>query len=358
MKKLNMLKIIADVCSVFAGSLNPIVQKCKSLFVKNPWLWFSFFLYVIAYIPYAILSKQIGTKAQVWQIMILTSLAACVVTIVEFFLIGIYRFLKSKKTADIFSFWKELKITSTNVGMAIASALISLTTNASYMYTGAALVTMLLLTRGSVLIIAPLSDKIQKRTITPSTWVGFCLAILAVMCSILGAGVPAGTGWLVILALYVSAYFVNMKHYGANQENFRFLCASQLISCTLMLAISLLSLSVSDLTDFSMLTSDIKIKAFFVGVLAQTTGIFGPMMLMSKTEQTYSVPINRSGGIFAGTIAQKYLGKQIDTTTYFGLAFFIAAVFALAIGRSTNAQEQTDAVAYDAIRDENSTLHS
>jgi hypothetical protein len=150
-----------------------------------------------------------------------------------------------------------------------------------------------------------------------------------------------------------------MKHYGANQENFRFLCASQLVSCTLMLVISLLSLSVSNLTDFSMLTSDIKIKAFFVGVLAQTTGIFGPMMMMSKTEQTYSVPINRSGGVFAGTIAQKYLGKQIDTTTYFGLAFFIAAIFALAIGKSTHAQEQTNvAVTYDAVRDENPTLHS
>jgi hypothetical protein len=314
---------------------------------------------VIAYIPYAILSKQVGAKAQIWQIMILTSLAACVVTIIEFFLIGIWRYLKSKRVSDILSFWKELKITSTNVGMAFASAMISLTTNASYMYTGAALVTMLLLTRGSVLIMAPLNDKMQKRTITPGTWVGFCLAILAVMCSILGAGMPVGTGWLVILALYVSAYFVNMKHYGANQENFRFLCASQLISCTLMLAISLLSLSVSDLTDFSMLTSDIKIKAFFVGVLAQTTGIFGPMMMMSKTEQTYSVPINRSGGVFAGTIAQKYLGKQIDTTTYFGLAFFIAAIFALAIGKSTHAQEQTNvAVTYDAVRDENPTLHS
>lgn len=354
-----MLKTITNLRSVFASSLNLIVQKCKSQFVKNPWLWFSFFLYVIAYIPYAILSKQVGAKAQIWQIMILTSLAACVVTIIEFFLIGIWRYLKSKRVSDILSFWKELKITSTNVGMAFASAMISLTTNASYMYTGAALVTMLLLTRGSVLIMAPLNDKMQKRTITPGTWVGFCLAILAVMCSILGAGMPVGTGWLVILALYVSAYFINMKHYGANQENFRFLCASQLVSCTLMLVISLLSLSVSNLTDFSMLTSDIKIKAFFVGVLAQTTGIFGPMMMMSKTEQTYSVPINRSGGVFAGTIAQKYLGKQIDTTTYFGLAFFIAAIFALAIGKSTHAQEQTNvAVTYDAVRDENPTLHS
>lgn len=344
--------------SVLANSIKFVFNKCKDRIVKNPWLWLSFLLYVIAYIPYAILSKQVGTKAKIWQIMILTSAAACVVTVLEFFLIGAYRSFRSKKLSDIFSFWKELKFTATNVGMACASATISLTTNASYMYTGAALITMLLLTRGSVLLMAPVSDGIHNRPVKTNTWIGFCLAFIAVLCSIMGVGLPTGTGWLVILGLYICAYFVNMKHYGSNQENFRFLCASQLMCCFLMLTISVTSLLVTDATDFSSLPTETQIKAFFMGILAQATGIFGPMIMMSKTEQTYSVPINRSGSVFAGAIAQKILGKNIELPAFCGIFFFLAAVIMLALAKSTTTQTQTESVQYVAIRDQNTTLHS
>ena len=343
MKEVNMLKI--NAATHFSDSMNASKQflsRCTDRIVKNPWLWISFVLYIVAYIPYAILSKQVGTKAQIWQIMILTSAAACAVTIFEFFAIVIYRFIKSKNASDIISFCRELKFTSANVGMACASAMISLTTSASYMYAGAALVTMLLLTRGSVLMIAPISDKIQNRTVKTNTWIGFCLAFVAVLCSILGAGVPSGVGWLVILAMYAGAYVVNMKHYGANQENFKFLCASQLVCCFLMLFVSTASLCVTDATNFSVLPRDTQIKAFFVGVLAQTTGIFGPMIMMSKTEQTYSVPINRSGSVFAGALAQKILGRNIELPAFLGILFFIAAVFMLAFGKTSQTNPNTN----------------
>lgn len=358
MKKSNMLKTNTNLrLSVFASSIKHVFNTCKNRIIKNPWLWLSFLLYVVAYVPYAILSKQVGMKAQIWQIMILTSAAACVVTVTEFFLIGMYRFFRSKQLSDIVSFWKELKFTPANVGMACASATISMTTNASYMYTGAALVTMLLLTRGSVLLMAPVSDKMQHRPVKTNTWIGFCLALLAVLCSITGAGMPTGTGWLIILGMYALAYFVNMKHYGSNQENFRFLCASQLVCCFLMLTISICSLLVTNVTDFSVLSSDTQLKAFFVGILAQTTGIFGPMIMMSKTEQTYSVPINRSGSVFAGALAQKILGKNLELPAFCGIFFFIAAVIMLASTKTTQSTEN-ESVQYVTVRDESAALQS
>jgi hypothetical protein len=317
-------------------------------FIKmHLWLWVSLILYFAAYVPYSMQSKRISDHVTTVQILPLTSLGGLSVTLLEFAVLGfiVSRRDKMSSLSRALAFWRQLTFNAAAIITGVACAIISMMTTASYMLHGAALVTMGLLLRGGMLSLAPINDRIQRRHISRQTWVGFSLALAAIMCGIASAGAIPPIGIAIFIA-YLCAYALNLNFYGKNQGKFRFLCSAQLVACTTMLLISaiqciamlshdgirmaivhakshgsgLLSISVSD-----------ALHAISIGAMAQLTGIFGPMILMSPTEQTYSVPINRSGSVIATVAAQHLLGNTLSVAQMLGVAFFVIAIVVLAL---------------------------
>lgn len=305
---------------------------------KSKLLWFWLVLYFICYVPYTIQSKSLGKHISALQIFPYTSLGSFFTTIVEFFVLGLI-FSKGK---DIFAFWKKLQFSVASVGTGIACAMISITTTASYMLQGVAVITMMLLMRGGMLSLAPINDLRQKRKISTKSWSGFVLAFIAICCGILGAGKIPFVGFI-ILALYIGAYSVSLNFYGKNQGNFLFLCSAQIIACASMLFISCCGIILFKQT-FVLISANQIFKGFSIGILAQLIGIFGPLIILTPVEQTYSVPIHRSGSIIAGIVAQKLLGNKIDNSSILGTLFFIAAIIVLATRKSSVQTSKNDSI--------------
>jgi len=329
------------------AKLHDAFKRACAFLRSHLWLWVSLFFYFAAYVPYSMQSKRISDHVTTVQILPLTSLGGFTVTLLEFTLLGFV--ITRKQNAPIFvraiAFWRKLTFNTAAVLTGVACGIISMMTTASYMLHGAALVTMGLLLRGGMLSLAPISDSIQQRHVSTQTWIGFSLAVIAIACSIVSAGAIPLIG-IVIFVVYECAYALNLNFYGKNQRKFEFLCSAQLVACTTMILISIVQCFAMWTNDgirnaivhvsargtglLSITTIDIR-DALSIGALAQLTGIFGPMILMSPTEQTYSVAINRSGSVIATVTAQRLLGSTLHPAQLLGVAFFIIAIIVLAL---------------------------
>ena len=79
------------------------------------------------------------------------------------------------------------------------------------------------------------------------------------------------------------------------------------------------------------------LPTMLLGVLSQGTGIFGTLVFLDPSENTFSVPVNRSSSILAGVVASAilavFLGAQWPSAHQLaGAALVIAAILALTLG--------------------------
>lgn len=337
------------------------------------WLWVSLVLYFSVYVPYSMQSKRISDHVTTMQILPLTSLGGFTVTVLEFIVLGfvITRGHDAAFTDRALAFWRKLTLNRAAIITGMACAVISIMTTASYMLHGAALVTMGLLLRGGMLSLAPFNDRRQHRHISTQTWVGFSLALAAILCSLLSAGAIPLVGIAIFIA-YECAYALNLNFYGKNQGKFSFLCSAQFVACTTMLTISAMQ-CIAMLAHDGIRTAIVHahavgtgllsvtlldaFKALSIGALAQLTGIFGPMILMSPTEQTYSVPINRSGSVIATVAAQQLLGNALQPAQLLGVLFFVVAIVVLALRPRVQCPVNHDTIIIDdTVRNTDATL--
>lgn len=350
------------------------LMKAAYAFIKTHlWLWVSLVLYFAAYVPYSMQSKRISDHVTTMQILPLTSLGGFSVTLLEFLVLGfiVTRGKQLRWRSRVPAFWRQLTFNAAAIITGVACAIISMMTTASYMLHGAALVTMGLLLRGGMLSLAPINDKLQRRHISAQTWVGFSLALAAIMCGIASAGAIPPIGIAIFIA-YICAYALNLNFYGKNQGKFRFLCSAQFIACTTMVLISIAQCTAmlahdgirmaiihvkSHSAGLLSLTAADAVHALSIGAMAQLTGIFGPMILMSPTEQTYSVPINRSGSVIATVAAQHLLGSTLSIAQLCGVAFFVVAIVVLALRPQVQCSVNRDRIiSNDEVRDTATTL--
>lgn len=342
-----------------------IAQRFKAgvAFVRTHlWLWVSLILYFATYVPYSMQLKRISDHVTTMQILPLTSLGGFSITMLEFLTLGfvVTRGASVPWHARVLAFWRQLSFDAASIITGIACAVISMMTNASYMLHGAALVTMGLLLRGGMLSLAPINDKLQRRHISAQTWVGFSLALAAIMCGVASAGAIPPIG-IAIFITYIGAYALNLNFYGKNQGKFRFLCSAQFVACVTMVIISMLQCTTMLAHDgvrtailharshgdgLLAISAADALHALSIGAMAQLTGIFGPMILMSPTEQTYSVPINRSGSVIATVAAQHLLGNSLSIAQLCGVGFFVVAIVVLAL--RPQVQRMTNCVKIDS----------
>ncbi|MBX7117237.1 MAG: hypothetical protein K1X64_23165 [Myxococcaceae bacterium] len=248
---------------------------------------------------------------------------------------------------------------ATTLSALCASATI-LTTTLGYSFEGTSVLLTMLFMRGGVLIIAPLVDAVHRRAIRNTSWGALALSALGVLAAT-GVATRLDMGmwaWL-NLAVYLTSYFVRlhvMSGHAKNddrQQTKAFFVEEQLVATpALLLALGAwsafgVSSSAADMRTGWVWPSGLDgLAVIAIGVFSQGTGIFGALVLLYPSENSYSVPINRASSLVAGVavsalLAAAGLGKTLSPGELWGAGWVLLAMAVLAFRRDEPAPQRS-----------------
>lgn len=200
----------------------------------------------------------------------------------------------------------------------LATAAVIGTTTLAYTFDGVSIVFVMLLMRGGVLILAPIVDTLSKRRTRWFSWAGLLLSLASLVVAFSESGGYEITLICAIdVAIYLASYFLRLRFMSrlakskSPEANRRYFVEEQMVASPAMFLLLVLvalwgqgeiALAVrAGFTTF--LEEPILGEAILIGLLSQGTGIFGGLILLDPSENTYSVPVNRCSSILAGVVA-------------------------------------------------------
>ena len=315
------------------------------------WVWA--FGYFAAYAPYSLLTKalsdgRLGARVTGNMILPVSTFTSFIAAMVFLVATGWWRSATKMNVGGLTlptpTRWTALS--------GLCGATILTTTTLAYTFEGVSIVFMMLLMRGGVLIMAPLVDSISKRKVRPASWVALGLTLLSLVVAMVGrvdgARISLIAG-LNVLA-YLGAYFVRLQFMSrlaksdSNDATRRYFVEEQLVSTpAAFAALALLALigsgrSLLEIRDgFTALPfTSMWPWAVLIGVLSQGTGIFGALVLLDKSENSFSVPVNRASSVIAGVVATLSIhwlwgGPALELSEGIGAALVMVAIVVLSL---------------------------
>jgi uncharacterized membrane protein YdcZ (DUF606 family) len=197
----------------------------------------------------------------------------------------------------------------------LCGATILTTTTLAYTVSGVSIVFMMLLMRGGMLMMAPIVDALSGRKVRWFSWVALGLTLASLVVATVGkeGGFALPFVAIVDVTAYLAAYFVRLRVMSkmAKSDSMevtrRSFVEEQLVSTSAaLLGLVLLALvGVEDIrAGFTRFVFTRQWPwAVLIGALSQGTGIFGALVLLDKSENSYSVPVNRASSVLAGVLA-------------------------------------------------------
>ena len=277
----------------------------------------------------------------------------------------------------------------------ICTGVVVVTTTLAYTINGVTIVTAMLFMRGGMLIMSPIVDTLFKRHVRWFSWAALGMSLLALIVSSLWLPIYDGNlSWetmfgqpvmfWVDLAAYLGAYFVRLtmmskKAKSKNADDTKkFFVEEQMVgtpSIFIILAIaSLFAPTLADLTDpatgvvsmggfggllygvhagftsFWSRPSEVILIAMGIGLFSQFNGVFGGLILLYPSENSFAVPVNRCSSILAGVVAtlalvavfgDKYpLPMPQEAGQFVGAAFVVGAILFLALPKYLAGKKQ------------------
>jgi hypothetical protein len=320
-------------------------------------IWTFAFGYFAAYVPYAAMTKAISSGMLEPAIprmsgtaMLPLTIATSTLGMVLFLgLSGLWRHARRFELGGVSLPRPSLPTLLSGIGTAAIIA----TTTLAYTF-DMSIVFAQLLMRGGVLIVAPVVDLLGKRKVRWFSWVGFGFSVLAVIIPFLkDARISMPAMAALNFGIYIFAYFVRLRlmtRFGKSSEDnaqVRYFVEEQLVA-TPMILVTIFGLSFlpgqfgAELTTgFAMITHPGEMAAALptllmlvaIGLCSQGTGIFGGLVLLDKSENTYAVPVNRASSVLAGVIAAGglayFYGDSMDAYELGGAAAIMAAIVVL-----------------------------
>lgn len=312
-------------------------------------IWWFAFGYFASYVPYSALTKllslgSIGGSGSVSGFRILP--ASAITSMIGMFLfLTIARWWRFAGTRRI-GRW-DLPVPGRWTFLSgVMTAAIILTTTLAYAVPGASIVLMMLLMRGGVLVAAPIVDAFAHRRVRTAAWIALALSLGALALGIEPdrGGLPPAA--LLITAIYVGAYFVRLSFMSRlaksddGATNRRYFVEEQMVATPAAVA----AIVIAALIGEGRLGAELRIGLadlagspalpvlVAVGLFSQGTGIFGGLVLLSKEENSFCVPVNRASSVLAGISATAVLalaGRQDGGST--GKELAAAAILAIAL---------------------------
>jgi drug/metabolite transporter (DMT)-like permease len=319
---------------------------------KAPSIWWWAFGYFAAYAPYSALTNALtvigigGEKVGGVELLPVTVLATVVTAMAFLAVTGWWRYAVHAGERI------PRPTLPTALSGLCASGIIATTT---YAYTFHGLVLVSLLMRGGVLILAPAIDLLSGRRIRWYSAAALVLALAALSLPLFGGGlgpdIPFACG--LDVAIYLMCYFVRLQLMTRRAKspdpdaNLRYFVEEQLVSSPALLLILVVwafalpgafagSLH-GGFVDFWAKPVWLCAIALGVGVLSQGTGIFGGLILLDRSENTFSVPVNRASSVIAVLIGSLALAALTDahapsSTEIEGACLMIVAIVLLSVG--------------------------
>jgi len=233
----------------------------------------------------------------------------------------------------------------------LCTSLIIGTTTLAYTFEGVSIVFAMLLMRGGVLIIAPIIDAISKRHVRWFSWAGLFGAMCALLVSLVdtdGYNIPLLCA--IVILIYIASYFIRFQFMSKlaktekRETNLRYFVEEQMVSTpTLVIILALTAIlgrgEISDAVRFGFSAHwrmPYLWAVIFIGVFSQGTGIFGTLVFLDKSENTYCIPINRASSILAGVIATYLLTMYPNqhapyTSQLIGAGFIVISILFMSI---------------------------
>lgn len=296
-------------------------------------IWWLAFGYFACYAPYAALTKAVTKGLLPGQPQALSGFEILPASVAAS-LIGMFAFMTAKRWWPYATQWKlgGLSLPRPTKWTALSgvfTATVVITTTLAYTFTGVSIVFIMLLMRGGVLIIAPITDAVARRKVKAPSWIGLGLSLAALLVAEHGGDYRMTTVTVINVSAYLLGYFVRLRLMSRlakgddEATNTRYFVEEQMVGTPfLLLVLSILALTapakvgahpgdwvrfVSGIRDgftvFFTRPSTIIATVVFIGILSQGTGIFGGLILLDKRENTFCVPVNRASSILAGVVA-------------------------------------------------------
>jgi hypothetical protein len=309
------------------------------------------FGYFAAYTPYSALTKAlsdgtIGPAVPGNTILPASTFASFLAMVIFMFATGWWRSASRKRLGAF-----ELPVPTRWTALSgLCGATILTTTTLAYTIKGTSIVFMMLLMRGGMLAMAPVVDQLSGRKVQLISWLATGLTLSSLVVSILGRD-ESFTLPLVAIAdvtAYLVAYFVRLRFMSrlAKSESVevtrRYFVEEQLVSTpAALLALVVLAIIGGPFEQFRQGFTELPFTpqvawALLIGVLSQGTGIFGALVLLDKSENSYSVPVNRASSLLAGGLATLTLwglgiGKALPWQEALGAGLVISAIAVLSV---------------------------
>ncbi len=288
-------------------------------------IWAFAFGYFACYVPYSALTKALSrgmlekmTEAPSSGFVLLpVSASASLVGMLTFItLMGWWKYA-GRQTLFGFNFPFPNRWT---LFSGFCTACIIGTTTLAYTFQGVSIVFMMLLMRGGVLILAPVVDALSHRKVRWFSWVGLAFSMAALIVAFIeraDAGLALKTVAVIDVAIYLASYFVRLRFMSrlAKSDDLeartRYFVEEQMVATPIVV----ITLIVLALINNGAITADVRAgftqipgsnifwEVVLVGLFSQGTGVFGGLVLLDKSENTYAVPVNRSSSIMAGVVA-------------------------------------------------------
>lgn len=322
---------------------------------EAPSIWWWAFGYFAAYAPYAALTKVVtsghvdnGTPPPSGVELLPSTVIATVITAIAFLAVtGWWR----AALKDVGGTRLPLPTLPTALSGLCASGIIA-TTTLAYTFEGVSIVFVMLLMRGGLLILAPVIDVITGRSIRWYSAAALGLSFASLGTSMIGGGGTAITVLCAIdVALYLFFYFVRLQIMTRKAKstdpdaNLRYFVEEQLVSSPALLLL-LAGWALIGADDFG---RELRVGfvdfwsrpgwyyGLLIGALSQGTGIFGGLILLDKSENTFSIPVNRASSVIAGVIGSGAIWLLLDarapkTADLAGAAVMISAILVLSFG--------------------------
>ena len=314
------------------------------------------FFYFLTYAPYALFLKLISSKPEAalgrpmtgLELLPFTLILSSILIVLFLWISGWWRDAPLKHIGSIAVPWPRAGLWAAGTGAALLLVAVPL----SYTFPNVSIPTVQLLMRGDVLIIAPLVDLLSRRRVYWYSWVALVIVLAALVINVGGRdSLDFPPMLMFIIAIYTFGYFIRLAvmsrlaKSGEAHELRAFFVEERIVSIPLTLgALGLLAcLSNSEQArqlawGFTHIWSSRAIpELVIVSVALFLVTIFAALILLSRHENSYCVPLERSASILAGLAVAFILSawfklKAPSPTEIIGAVLLIAAIFILSVG--------------------------
>ncbi|WP_188062758.1 hypothetical protein [Sphingobium sp. KCTC 72723] len=313
-------------------------------------------IYALTYIPNIALTKWLATRANAdlgrpltgLELLPSTIILSALMTYAFIWLSGWWRDAHQVKVGR-FSLPCPTRWT---ILSGIGTSLVLFTVPLSFTFVGVSIPFIQLLMRGDLLIIAPLVDLINGRKVRWYSWAALLLCGVGLTLTISqrgGLNLPPIA--IATILLYTLGYFIRLAVMTRTAKDEiegsarRYFVEEKIVALPLavlaLAAMSWLGLGAQgDQLRWGFVTvwgSDQLGYIAMIGFTAFLVSIFSAMILLSKHENSYCVPLERSASILAGLVAAAILGATIGTpmptgAELAGAGLLIVAIILLSVG--------------------------